>query len=1083
MLSAPTPPRPPPFNRTQSSPSIHLYHPRTPTLDALFPLPQPPPPPPELSAIASLSLPLLIFEPSLRLHSINKAGRDAFGLPPCTPTSAWEFHNGLASGAGGADQFIWSSSSSSSYDGGIIISDLSVSSGYVNDLARTLLMGIPSPSPPKAGSSSSEDWWHSGTWVNSSSSPSESFTSSTASSTNLSASGEPNPFEFTAKDLTHEAIIAAGEGRLSTSGTGGASSIRLGKPSETNRYRTTVAGILYKSAGGQLGGGKGPQATGKKPYRMFDATFSQRIIDPLEPLLEICARRGQQPPSYVEGGGEGGAVSGMVVGIEVEVDEEDGGLFENTRRKRIRRSLVEVSGAPIVVEGKHLGGIILLRDVTDKGTGELRRSQKLVGGESYFKHILDHMPQMVWTTTPMGSHDFFNCQWYNFTGLEPEQSLGLGWQNPFHEDDMPQTIKAWSHSLETGDPYSVEYRCRRHDGVWRWMLGRALPFRDAEGKIKGWFGTCTDVDEFVNIRSELARTQKQFTAILKGAEVLIWAIDADYTLTFCEGFQRTSIVESWSSDGEVLGKSMREIWPESNLFPGLAKVLSGAETSVVVEWATRSTPSRRYRCSLSPLTSRGRDGSVQVTGAIVVSTDVTDLTAAHARLQLSYVESSRLRASEEAAIEASRLKSEFVANISHEVRTPIAGMIGIAELLLDETDIPKVHRTQIGKIVRSGEILLEMVGMVLDMGKVEAGKLELEERPFRLSQVVEDAQLFSLSAIKKGLAFLEDVSFTYTDDLVGDMPRLRQVLTNLLSNAIKFTSKGTITLRVRQEEATKKGIRVRFEVEDTGVGIKEEAIPLLFQPFHQADSSTARMFGGTGLGLCIAKNLVELMDGTIELSSVYGTGTRMTVMIPLRKAPIGLVLSPRPETVVLPPGLEIEREKKWILVTDDNELNREIITKLLIKMRFNVEAASNGLEAIEALNRRHFDLVLMDGQMPLMDGFDATLHIRQSPNPEIANVVIIALTASAIAGDRERFLGAGMNGYMSKPVRAKVLEATILDHLQSLATSPVPTPESPDSPFDPITDIDLVAPILPDKEVSLARRRPSHPSYSSGQSM
>ena len=248
--------------------------------------------------------------------------------------------------------------------------------------------------------------------------------------------------------LFRSAIIQAGEARLVDKHRGvGGSSIRLGKPFETNRYRTTVAGILYRSAGGRSGGGRGPAATGKKPYRMFDSTFSQRIIDPLEPLLEICARRGQKPESYVDGASEGGAVSGMVVGIEVDVDELDGGLFENARRKRVRRSLVEVSGAPIVVEGKHMGGILVLRDVTEKGPVNVGRAHKLVGGEAYFKHvsfclssrrkrgeltrlrcqILDHMPQMVWTTTPLGSHDFFNCQWFVLLVLcwmrEPDISI------------------------------------------------------------------------------------------------------------------------------------------------------------------------------------------------------------------------------------------------------------------------------------------------------------------------------------------------------------------------------------------------------------------------------------------------------------------------------------------------------------------------------------------------------------------------------------------------------------------------------------------------------------------------------------
>lgn len=239
-------------------------------------------------------------------------------------------------------------------------------------------------------------------------------------------------------------------------------------------------------------------------------------MDPLEPLLEMVARRNEDPDVSLGGGANAG---GLVVGIEVEISEAaDLSLDAYTtstamprqstssvhsadmERKRIRRRLVEIRGAPIrKPDGSHLGGMLILRDVTDERRSSASESattriRELTGkklpesGEGYFKQILDHMPQMVWTTTPMGSHDYFNNQWYEYTGLEPEQSLGIGWQNPFHDDDMPHTIKAWSHSLATGDPYSVEYRCRRHDGAWRWMLGRALPMRDAEGTITGWFG-------------------------------------------------------------------------------------------------------------------------------------------------------------------------------------------------------------------------------------------------------------------------------------------------------------------------------------------------------------------------------------------------------------------------------------------------------------------------------------------------------------------------------------------------------------------------------------------------------------------
>ncbi|KDE04642.1 hypothetical protein MVLG_04941 [Microbotryum lychnidis-dioicae p1A1 Lamole] len=1066
---------------------------------------------------------------------------------------------------------------------GVIIADSDLASGFVNSIARELLMGVPadaatmSPrqpnSTPSAGENSSStgasggsapvasdsehlnDWWSAGAW--SSEDGWSAFSSSTSSSSFFppqpqSMFADPeSPFDFQgSRDLTHASIIASGEARPTAPNEGTAgSSIRIGKAHESNRYRATVAAILARSLASDekrrarasprsqklhTHEGKDPKdrwaivgdhdsaafiaagsKQGKKPYKVFDHSFSQRIIDPFEPLLEICARRGEYPTPYAEdedGEDDGGATSGMIVGIEVEVwesaSELKNGSFVTSnsaaRKKRVRRRLVEISAAPIFApctsKGKnsgkqHLGGVLLLRDVTDDGKRraggwglkDASKKKKKSDGDAYYKQIVDSMPQLVWTTSVKGSHTYFNQQWYAYTNLEPEQSLGVGWQNPFHEDDMPAALAQWTHSLETGDPYSVEYRCRRGDGAWRWMLGRALPLRDADGEIQSWFGTCTDVDEFVNIRTELSKTQEQFKATLEGADVIILAIDASWHCTFFQGSHRGAIVKN-IPDGIIEGKSIKELWPDWPLYEKCESVMKGKAPREELEW----TPARAkdqnafYRCLITPLTEKLPDGTQKITGCIIVATDVTDMRIAQEQLRESYEERAKLLASETAAIEASRLKTEFVANTSHETRTPVAGIIGLAELLLDDPTLPEQHRSSVAKIMRSGEILLEMIGMVLDMGKVEAGRLDLEHRPFTIDEILNDARMFSTSAEKKGLAFKEQIGPYYHGTVLGDMPRLRQVLANVLSNAIKFTKKGCITMSLEQEQETESHVQIRIEVQDTGVGIKKDAIPLLFKPFHQADASTARQFGGTGLGLCIAKNLLALMGGTIDLSSEFGVGTKMTVVVPLEKAPDATTEDATP---LAEPGADLVRENVWILVTDDNELNREIITKTLTKMRFNVVSASNGLDAIEAVQRRQFDLILMDGQMDTMDGYEATQRIRQMSDPRLNRIKIIALTASAIQGDEERCLRAGMNGYLAKPVRARVLEATILKHLARPPPPPTLSRRTSSSTSPGIETAQLLSFDFPDmipeatsisatETQSVPRRRPSHPSYS-----
>ncbi|BGO93475.1 hypothetical protein NBRC10512_004698 [Rhodotorula toruloides] len=1034
--------------------------------------------------------------------------------------------------------------------------------------------GIATDSPSRDANGVKEEWWELGHW-----SVEDEPWSSVSNGTQVSSASQPffspsaelraNPLD--ANDLTFKSIIRSGEAVSVERGKGTAGSgLRIGQPGETSRLRTTLAGILARSlvsderkkaalgkAGASTGGksnvirsfapspsgvrspgvesnassngsgstasGHPPQfiaaggvgAQGKKPYKVFDPAFGQRMIDPFEPLLEMTARRGQMPPSVnlddsdeEEDGSS--ASNGMIVGVEVEVWEADpaSALRQNSfvaaepelvaqRKKRIRRRILEVTASPIFAprnDGSkhHLGGVLLVRDVTDdrkrwESRGELS-SKKKKGKEGYFKQILDNLPQLIWTTSKLGSHTYYNKVWYDYTGLEPEQSLGLGWQSPFHPDDMPGTLKAWSHSLETGEPYAVEYRCRRYDGEWRWMLGRALPYRDADGAIQGWFGTCTDFDELYHMREKLRSTIQQNDAVVQGAGCLLIAIDTQYRVTFFEGAHRDGVLAEAQVVGRVEGQDYRVLAPVPELLAGVEKVIQGEESSLQVEWQQRQ---RSYRCLLTPLTEH-RDGTTRINGCIIVAHDITDLVSTQARLQQSYEERARLQVAETAATEASRLKSEFLALTSHELRTPIAHMLGLSELLLAE-DLTDSQKNLASQILRSGDVLLEMIGQVLDMGKVEAGKLDLEVRPFSLNDLSSDARLFATAASKKGLDFVEDVD-DFKVPVQGDMPRLRQVLTNLLSNAIKFTRSGSVTLRVKRVKEDAESVAVRWQVQDTGIGVKKEAIGSLFKPFHQADVSTSRQFGGTGLGLSISKNLIELMGGSIRLESEYGVGTTMTVDLKLPKVPELLVDQ---AAATLASEEDIRRDDIWVLVVDDNKLNRDIITRLLIKMGFNVDSVSSGYEALEHVEKKAYDVVLMDHQMDGLDGLETTVRIRKSANPQVADLKVIALTASALKGDQEKFLASGADGYLSKPVRSAVLRSTILRTLQTPHPPNLAAAVSAVDGAAKIVSASRLSEVTPsvsskdakvngesqaglDDSVPPVRRRPSHPSYGDG---
>ncbi|KAG9009764.1 hypothetical protein FRB94_011457 [Tulasnella sp. JGI-2019a] len=659
------------------------------------------------------------------------------------------------------------------------------------------------------------------------------------------------------------------------------------------------------------------------------------------------------------------------------------------------------------------------------------------------RNVVDHIPHICYTSSPTGEVTWLNQRWFEYTGLDPDWKYDIDdWTSLHHADDMPYALGKWRASWETETPFTAEYRLRNADGGWRWMVAKAVPSRNpATGQVTHWVATATDVDELVQARSDAVKVKEHVTAVLNGAHVVLFSVDRDEIVTFFEGSSDKVLTNNVPGGDGVVGSLLEDAWPDPELHAEVTKMLQEGTDSATFQTTVDPDQGRCYRYNLTPLRN---ELTKEVEGVIVVASDVTVLVSAEAALKRADLERAQLMASETAAREASRLKTAFVTNISHEIRTPIAGMTGIAELLLADPELNADQRQLVEKCLQSGEILLDLVGMVLDMGKIEAGKLDLEQQPFLLQDVLSDAKLFAVAAEKKGLQFVEDYpTILWTGPFIGDRLRLRQILANFLSNAVKFTSRGSVTLRVRQEDGKIPGqLMMTFEVVDTGIGIEEGAISRLFSPFHQADCSTARQYGGSGLGLFLTRSFAKMMNGKVTLRSVYGEGSTITARIPLMKAPeTGLqdsisTLPCVPSLPVTPIGEQgstppQDRENYRILLADDNDLIREVIFKILTKKNFHVDTVCDGRQAVEAVKKGGYDLVLMDGQMPGVDGYEATRLIRLSADSCIRNVKIIALTASAIRGDRERCLEAGMDAYLPKPIRATALEAAILQLLHS----------------------------------------------------
>ena len=594
----------------------------------------------------------------------------------------------------------------------------------------------------------------------------------------------------------------------------------------------------------------------------------------------------------------------------------------------------------------------------------------------------------------------------------------------FSEEDLTSGKIKWSeltppeyHHLDDKalKQIAIDRFCQPYEKQFFRKDGSRLPILVGASLLEGndHEGLCyvIDLSEKKKAEKEVSENQLKLKTVLNHSPIILWATDVFGTITYSDGYGLHSL---GFEPGQLVGHSLFEMDkdnPES--IHGLKRALSGESFSVEAK-----TGELYFDTHYAPLS----DQTGNVVGMVALTTDITS------RKNADFERNAALNR-EASAKAASEMKSNFLATMSHEIRTPINGVIGMASLLID-TELNAAQRSYVDAVRSSADMLLTLVNDILDISKAEAGKVDLESIDFEIEHLVLDVErTLTFASSKKGLKLFRSVAPDLPAHFRGDPSRLRQVVINLVNNAIKFTSHGQVSLEIKPEKIELDRMFLRFEISDTGIGISEESIHRLFQAFSQADCTTTRRFGGTGLGLSISKHLVNLMGGEIGVRSEVGKGSTFWFVIPLEMGnPNGLG---SPVTARAPKN----QRRLRILIADDNSINQTIAIKMLEKLGHSAIAVGNGQEAIDALDKTHFDLLFMDCHMPELDGYEATKYIRKSKLFSFSNIPIIAMTANAMIGDREKCLDAGMNDYISKPMKLEgiidVIERTLDSHRRS----------------------------------------------------
>lgn len=631
-----------------------------------------------------------------------------------------------------------------------------------------------------------------------------------------------------------------------------------------------------------------------------------------------------------------------------------------------------------------------------------KRSQlmeSLRESENQFRLLSENIPQMVWITTADGGYVYSNPRWQQVTGMKSEESMGWGWTNAIHPDDVEAAKIAWINALKTGNEYSIEYRIRTTNADFRWQLINAKPLKNSRDEIVKWFGTCTDIHDYKMALEDLRISESKFRKFVDANMIGVVFFELDGKVT-----------EGNDAFLNIIGISREEFEKNGlDLFQYIAPEYQ--KDSYIALSRLKNSPSTLH-CEKEYIRT---DGTKRPTMIGAVSYEAED---GHYSGMAFAMDISERKKAEEAIENANKAKTQFLANMSHEIRTPLGVIAGFTDLALDPAQNESERQNALLRIKKNSDLLTELVNDILDLSKIEANKLDLEIKETETMKFLNDlAESMSIKAKEKNLDLIVSSTTSVPNIIKTDQLRLRQILYNVIGNSIKFTDHGSVKVNVRAEEIpNSKKLKIIFQVQDTGIGIKDEQREKLFKPFTQADNSTTRKYGGTGLGLVLSKKLAQFLGGDLVLvDSEVDKGSTFEISITSDELEQNSIIIHKSVTTAMAPSSSLSNLN--VLVVEDSLDIQALVSKYLKYADANIEIACNGKEGVAKALEGDYDLILMDISMPELDGFEATTQLRSSGFTK----PIIAMSAHAMKEERDRAINNGFNDYITKPMNRSLL--------------------------------------------------------------